>query len=112
MKEYQAVLTQYFDFEGRSSRREFWMFVLFNFLISFAVGFVAGLARFPLLASFYPLLVLIPSLAVAVRRLHDLGKSGWWLLIALIPFVGAILLLVLYASKGQPAANQFGEIPA
>jgi uncharacterized membrane protein YhaH (DUF805 family) len=109
VKEYQAVLTKYFVFEGRSSRREFWMFVLFNFLISFAVGFVAGLIRVPLLASIYPLVVMIPSLAVAVRRLHDLGKGGLWLLIGLIPLVGWIWLLVLYASKGQSGANQYGD---
>jgi uncharacterized membrane protein YhaH (DUF805 family) len=112
MKEYLAVLTKYFVFEGRSSRREFWMFALFNLLIGFAVGFVAGLIQVPALAMLYSLVVVIPGLAVAVRRLHDLGKGGLWLLIALIPLVGPIWLLVLYATAGQPGANQYGEVNA
>ncbi len=112
MKWYIEVLKKYAVFSGRARRQEYWMFVLFNFIISFVLGFVEGLAGGPgIIANIYALAVLIPSLAVSVRRLHDVGKSGWFLLISLIPIVGAIWLLVLVCSDSEAGENQYGSSP-
>src|SRR5918997_5258296 len=106
MQWYLKVLKQYADFNGRARRTEFWMFVLFNFIASIVLNLVdvlIGTANFAstgtgfamtggLLSSIYALAVLIPSLAVGARRLHDTGRSGWWQLLALIPIVGIIIL--------------------
>jgi len=127
MKWYLKVLKQYADFKGRAHRTEYWMFVLFNLIFAFAaiaIDNVLGITfKFndafgnPMLIQFgyvyvlYGLFVFIPALAVAVRRLHDVGKSGWMLLICLIPIVGAIWLLVLYCTDSQPGSNKWGPNP-
>ena len=114
---YLKALKQYADFAGRARRREFWMFVLFNLLIGCALGVLDTMLqwRTPLgygrLAGFYQLLVLVPSLAVGARRLHDTGRSGWWQLIALVPFAGIIVLIVLWALDGQRGGNAYGPDP-
>ena len=122
MNWYLKVLNQYSDFNGRARRKEYWMFVLVNFIISLATvgidnalglsfnytGNVSGSGVFNLL---YNLLILIPSLAVAVRRLHDVGKSGWMLLIGLIPLVGAIWLLILLLRDSEAGENKYGPNP-
>lgn len=99
-KYYTDVISKhYFDFDGRATRQEFWMFVLFNFIAAVLVGFINGLIfgdENMLLGNLYSLAVLLPSLGIAARRLHDIGKSAWWLLIGLIPFIGWIVLLVFY----------------
>jgi len=119
---YLKVLNQYSDFKSRARRKEYWMFALFNFIISMlivgvdnALGFsfnytgnVSGTGVFNLL---YNLLILIPSLAVAVRRLHDIGKSGWMLLIGLIPLVGVIWLLILLLRDSEARENKYGPNP-
>ncbi len=115
---YLKVLKQYADFSGRARRKEFWMFVLFNIIFAFVamlldrmfgVAFEGiGYGPFYIL---YALAVLIPGLAVEVRRLHDIGKSGWWIFIALIPLVGAIWLLVLLVTDSQPGDNAYGPNP-
>ena len=119
---YLKVLNQYSDFKSRARRKEYWMFALFNFIISMlivgvdnALGFsfnytgnVSGIGVFNLL---YNLLILIPSLAVAVRRLHDIGKSGWMLLIGLIPLVGVIWLLILLLRDSEARENKYGPNP-
>ena len=115
---YLKVLKQYADFNGRARRKEYWMFFLFNMifaalasLIDYSVGtanFVSGSGLFQ---NIYSLVVLVPGLAVAVRRLHDVGKSGWMLLLAFIPLIGAIWLLVLFATSGKEAANKWGQNP-
>lgn len=114
MEWYMAVLRKYGDFTGRARRNEYWYFVLFSFLISLglaiidnALGLGSG-SGIGLLGGVYSLAILIPSLAVAVRRLHDTGRSGWWLLITLIPLVGGIILIVFLASESQPGTNQYG----
>lgn len=127
MKWYLKVLKQYADFSGRARRTEYWMFILFNLIF----GMVAmGIDNFlgitfqftnidgnplPFFYGYvyllYCLFVLIPGLAVTVRRLHDVGKSGWMLLIALIPLVGAIWLLVLFCTDSQEGSNKWGENP-
>ena len=122
MNWYLKVLNQYSDFNVRARRKEYWMFVLVNFIISLATvgidnalglsfnytGNVSGSGVFNLL---YNLLILIPSLAVAVRRLHDVGKSGWMLLIGLIPLVGAIWLLILLLRDSEAGENKYGPNP-
>ena len=106
----------YADFSGRARRKEYWMFVLFNFIAVVLLFFVeaytmsAGDLYLPL-ASLYSLATFIPSLAVSVRRLHDVGESGWMLLVGLIPLIGSIWLLVLYLRKSEPGANKYGPNP-
>jgi uncharacterized membrane protein YhaH (DUF805 family) len=109
---YLGVLKQYAVFDGRARRKEFWMFVLFNFVIAAALGIVGrviGLGG--ALQGLYSLGVLIPGLAVSVRRMHDTGRSGWWLLIAFIPFVGWLIALYFLVQPGETAANRYGPDP-
>ena len=94
------------------------MFTLGNLIVAVVIGVVAGLIKFPLLVSLYGLAVLVPGLAVlvpglavCVRRLHDIGKSGWWVLIGLVPVIGGIWLLVLMCLDGEPKENQWGANP-
>jgi len=114
---YLEVLKKYAVFEGRSRRSEYWYFALFNFLIGLVLGIVdtamgtVGSARIGLLGGLYSLAVLIPSIAVGIRRLHDTNRSGWWLLIALVPLVGWIVLLVFMVEDSNPGINQYGPNP-
>ncbi len=102
---YIAVLKQYAVFSGRARRKEYWMFVLFNFIISLILGLVEGLIGGPgILANLYSLAVLIPSIAVGVRRMHDTDRSGWWLL---LPIVNIVFLVF----DSQPEENRFGPNP-
>jgi uncharacterized membrane protein YhaH (DUF805 family) len=117
MEWYLAVLRKYAVFTGRARRREYWMFTLVNVLISIALGIVDAIigtdfgAGYGILGTIYGLAVLIPSLAVGVRRLHDTGRTGWWLLIGLVPCAGFIVLIVFYAMDGQRWDNQYGPDP-
>ncbi|MDF2978288.1 MAG: rane protein [Actinomycetospora sp.] len=125
MQWYLKVLKQYADFSGRARRTEFWMFVLFNaiaYVVLALIDVLIGTASFAatgtgfqfgggLLSGLYSLAVLIPSLAVAVRRLHDTDRTGWWILIGLVPIVGGIVLLVFYCIAGTPGPNQYGPDP-
>ena len=85
--------------------------MLFNFLIGTAVGFVAGLIGIDWLSYIYSVALLVPGIAVGVRRLHDIGKSGWWLLISFIPLIGGIWLIILMAKEGDHGNNAFGPDP-
>ncbi|OYT16867.1 MAG: hypothetical protein B7C24_05510 [Bacteroidetes bacterium 4572_77] len=117
MEWYLMVLKKYAEFNGRSRRKEYWMFVLFNMIISFAlisVEHLLGIATSyggGFLSNIYSLAILIPSIAVGVRRLHDIGKSGWWLLIGLIPVIGWIWIIILLATDGLPGSNEYGTNP-
>ena len=112
MNWYLGCWKKYAEFSGRARRKEFWMFVLFNFLVSIAVGIVDGiLGTNGALGGLYSLAVLIPSLAVAARRLHDTDRSGWWQLIGFIPLIGWIILLVFLCSDSKPGENRFGPNP-
>ena len=111
MNWYFKCWQQYADFSGRARRKEYWMFYLFNFLFSVIAGFLDGLFDLKFLTIIYPLLTFIPGLAVSIRRLHDVGKSGWMWLIVLIPFVGAIWLLILFCINGVPGRNKWGDNP-
>lgn len=104
MNYYLNVLRNYATFSGRARRSEYWYFVLFNGIISFVFGFVCGLIQVPELANLYSLAVLIPSIAVGVRRMHDVGKSGWFLLIP-------IYNLILTFTEGENGENQYGPDP-
>ena len=109
---YLEVLKKYAVFSGRARRKEYWIFLLFNIIIGLVLGGIAWLAGGPdVLGSIYGLVVLIPGIAVSVRRLHDTDRSGWWLLIGLIPLIGTIVLLVFMAQDSQPGANQYGPNP-
>ncbi|GAD03389.1 DUF805 domain-containing protein [Agarivorans albus] len=118
MSWYIAVLKKYLVFNGRARRKEYWMFVLFNSIIGVILSFIdqvtgtvnleSGLG---VLGSIYTLAVLLPSLAVAVRRLHDTGRSGWWLFILLLPIIGVLVLLFFFLSDSESEANAYGENP-
>lgn len=112
MNWYVAVLKNYAGFSGRAGRAEYWMFFLFNFIISIVLSVISvKVPAISILSFLYSLAVLIPGLAVAVRRLHDTDRSGWWLLISLIPIVGTIILIVFLATEGQPYDNRYGPAP-
>jgi len=119
---YVKVLKHYADFSGRARRKEYWYFILINFLINmgiaFASGLIGGVSQDPSMASgmiilplLYNLAVFIPSMAVGVRRLHDTNRSGWWLLISMIPLVGAIVLIIFFVEDSQPGSNEYGPNP-
>ena len=121
MNWYLKVLKQYADFSGRARRKEYWMFTLFNVIIIFALMLVmmvgsASRSGEPsvigiILYCGYALAIIIPSLAVCVRRLHDIGKSGWCYFIGLIPIVGGIILLVWFCTDSQVDENKWGTNP-
>jgi uncharacterized membrane protein YhaH (DUF805 family) len=112
MNWYLEVLKKYAEFNGRARRTEYWMFVLFNLLAYVVLGIVERIIHVQMiLTTIYSLAVLVPALAVSVRRLHDTNRSGWWLLVALIPLVGAIVLLVFGVQEGQASQNQYGPNP-
>lgn len=112
MEWYKKVLSNYANFEGRARRKEFWMFALFNLIIYFAIAVVEMMiGTYMILGSIYLLAVIVPSIAVAIRRMHDIGKSGWFLLIGLIPFLGALVLIYFYIQEGQRGANEYGSDP-
>lgn len=115
---YLKALKQYATFEGRARRKEYWFFALFNFLILVGLslldmmfGVYSEEVGLGLLSTLYWLVIIVPSIAVGVRRLHDIGKSGWWLLIGVIPLIGAIVLLVFAVLDSQPGANEYGPNP-
>ncbi|WP_232667461.1 DUF805 domain-containing protein [Pseudonocardia sp. TRM90224] len=121
---YLKVLKQYADFRGRARRTEYWMFTLVTVLVAVvlsvldhalfgavtfgSVGEITGLGW---LYVIYMVATLIPSLAVSVRRLHDIDRSGWWVLIGFVPLVGFIVQLVFAVTEGTRGANRFGPDP-
>jgi uncharacterized membrane protein YhaH (DUF805 family) len=114
MNWYTAVLKKYAVFNGRARRKEYWMFVLFNVIIAlvlFILELITNSLAITVLYYIYGLAVLVPSLAVTVRRLHDTNRTGWWIFIGLVPFVGEIILLVFVATDGNSGDNQYGPDP-
>lgn len=116
MSWYLKVLKNYATFSGRASRSELWFFVLINFIMVVVLSVVEHMAGLVsdsgqgILSGIYALAVLIPGLAVQVRRLHDTGKSGWWWLLA-FTCVGAIVLLIFYVQDSSPGENKYGPNP-
>jgi uncharacterized membrane protein YhaH (DUF805 family) len=118
MNWYIDVLKKYAVFNGRARRKEYWMFALFNIVISIVLGLIdvtLGLmvadGSIGLLGLIYGLAVLLPGIGVAIRRLHDTNRSGWWLLIAFIPLIGVIVLLVFMVLPGTAGSNDHGPDP-
>lgn len=117
MKEFVNVFKKTFNFSDRSRRKEFWMFSLFVFIISFILGIIeyaTGLVIDPdigILTTIFSLVILIPSLSVTVRRLHDIGRTGWWLLLILIPVLGWIALFVFMLLDSESGSNKYGPNP-
>lgn len=108
----RVMLEKFARFDGRAGRAEYWWFVLSNAVVVIVLAVLTRVSVvFTILLVAYYLALLIPSLAVAVRRLHDTDRSGWWLLISLIPLVGGIILIVFYATAGNPSSNQYGPPP-
>ena len=122
MNWYLKVLKQYVDFSGRARRKEYWMFVLFNIIFAVVAmtfdnvlgttfelyGQSVGYGWIYLL---YCLAIILPGLAVCVRRLHDIGKSGWYYLIAFIPLIGFIVLIIWFCQNSQIGENKWGANP-
>lgn len=105
-----VVFERYAQFEGRAGRAEFWWFFLATFIVGIVLQLLAGASNlFFIVAVIWSLALFIPELAVGVRRLHDTNRSGWWLLISLVPLVGVIILIVLLATEGDSGANQYGN---
>ena len=107
-------MEKYAVFNGRASRSEYWYFALFNSIIIlflFILWKVTGHIIFDIIYFWYSLAVLIPATAVFVRRLHDTNHSGWWLLLALIPILGPIVLLVFLIKDSDAGTNQYGPNP-
>ncbi len=112
MSWYVQVLKKYVVFGGRARRKEYWYFALFNLIFALVLGVIDGLVgTYSVLSSLYSLAVLLPAIGVSVRRLHDTGRSGWWLFIGLIPLIGAIILLVYMVSDSQAGTNEYGASP-
>jgi len=107
----EVLKQQYADFNGRARRRDYWMFVLFNVIFAVIASILDGVIGITLIGAIYSLAILVPSIAFGVRRLHDIGKSGWWYLIVFIPLVGAIWLIVLFCTDSQAGENEWGANP-
>jgi uncharacterized membrane protein YhaH (DUF805 family) len=118
MNWYLEVLKKYAVFDGRARRKEYWFFYLFYFIFAFVLMIIDGMTGtsneetgIGVLSSIFVLAMIIPGLAVAVRRLHDTDRSGWWIFISLIPLIGGIWFLVLMVLDGTAGQNQYGPDP-
>lgn len=118
MNWYLKVLKQYVDFNSRARRKEYWMFTLFNIIFAIVAmiidnifGITMGEIPYGPIYIFYALAMLFPSLGVTIRRLHDIGKSGWMILIAFVPLIGSIWLIILLATDSVPEENEYGQSP-
>ncbi|RZM83409.1 DUF805 domain-containing protein [Pseudoalteromonas rubra] len=115
---YLSALKKYAVFNGRARRKEYWLFMFCNIIVTIVLGLVdmtLGLyseeSGFGLLSGLYALAVIIPSIALSIRRLHDTGRSGWWILISLVPVIGPLVLLVFYVMDSTPGDNDYGPNP-
>jgi uncharacterized membrane protein YhaH (DUF805 family) len=118
MNWFLLALKKYATFSGRSQRSEYWYFFLFYILINIGLSFIDNVTGtldadtgVGLLSGLFSLAVLIPSIAVGVRRLHDTSRSGWWLLIGFIPLIGTIVLIVFFVQDSMPGDNEYGPNP-
>lgn len=108
----KALVQNYCNFDGRASRSEYWWYALFTFILSAAISLICGRDTFgEIVSCIVSLALLLPGLGLAVRRLHDIGNSGWWIFIALIPLIGWIWLLIKLATNSQMTPNEYGPVP-
>ena len=120
----EPITRHYVDFNGRASRSQYWYFVLYYFLISLVLAFIDTLVINPMLGAtpeqvarggilqmIFGLAIFLPSLSIGVRRLHDIGRSGWWLLLSFIPIIGVLVLLFWFIQDSQPGSNEYGPNP-
>ena len=115
----RIVLEKFADFTGRAPRSEFWWWVLFTVILDIGVSIIGALLdlvfgghfMLHLLRLLLALALIVPGLAVAVRRMHDSDRSGWWLLVGLVPVIGWVVVLVFYCLPGTPGSNRFGSDP-
>jgi len=115
---FDVVKNRYAEFGGRARRKEFWYFVLMNIIIVVGFSFIDGLlgtygsnTGLGLLSGIYFIAVLIPAIAVSVRRLHDSSLSGFWILLSFVPMIGTLILVILYVRDSTPEENKFGPDP-
>ncbi|WLV24620.1 DUF805 domain-containing protein [Aciduricibacillus chroicocephali] len=112
MKWYIKAIKNFADFQGRARRKEYWMFVLFNYIFTLIIGFSNEIITLPAAIGYvYVFGMIVPNLAVSVRRLHDTNRSGWWVLINIIPLVGPIILTVFQCLDSTPGTNKYGPNP-
>lgn len=115
----RTITTNYANFLGRARRKEYWMFFLANVLICFILGFLSAFflngpgetVVYNVIIYLYSAVLFIPGLALTIRRLQDTGRSGWWCLIVLVPFIGAIILFVFLVQDSQEGSNEYGPNP-
>jgi uncharacterized membrane protein YhaH (DUF805 family) len=101
----RACLSKYADFEGRAGRSEYWWFFLFTLLVQMAGSLIS-----PILGGLIGLALLLPSIAAGARRLHDIGRTAWWLLVGLIPVIGALVLLYFFVQPSETGPNPYGDV--
>ena len=101
------IKNHYFDFEGRSTVQQYWMFTLWSIIFAIILGIIGQ----EIASTLFSLALLFPSLGIGARRLHDIGKSGWWQLLYFIPIIGWIILIVFLVTKGEVGANGYGNDP-
>jgi uncharacterized membrane protein YhaH (DUF805 family) len=112
-----AAVRKYAVSRGRARRREYWMFVLVSLVLCFVLALLAAMAGVDsdqgatLVWLAYMAVLLLPGLAVSVRRLHDTGRSGWWVLVGIVPLLGALVLFVFHVQDGEPGENRYGRSP-
>lgn len=112
MNWYLEVLKKYAEFSGRARRTEYWMFFLINLIISIVLAVIDNMiGTGGIIGGLYSLAVLLPGIGVTVRRLHDTGRVGWWILIGLIPIIGWIVLLIFMVLDSHPGDNEYGPNP-
>tara|TARA_R110001583_G_scaffold5249_6_gene28656 strand:- start:230 stop:571 length:342 start_codon:yes stop_codon:yes gene_type:complete len=111
MEYFTEAFRKYAEFSGRASRKEYWMFILVYFLIYIAIAVVDYVLGTVWLASLFSLVVLLPSISITARRLHDTGRSGWWQLIYIVPLIGIIVMLVFLCQESV-GDNQYGPVLA
>jgi uncharacterized membrane protein YhaH (DUF805 family) len=117
MNYYTDVLKKYAVFTGRATRKEYWMFALYNILVALGIGIIVAILEhdssnnLKIIQDLYSLAVFLPCLGVTIRRLHDTNHSGWWIFINLIPIIGQIIFLVFLATDSQPSSNTYGPNP-
>ncbi|HDM8195234.1 DUF805 domain-containing protein [Vibrio harveyi] len=115
---YYMVILNYSNFSGRARRQEYWYFTLVNVLVNLVMGIidrvigsVMQMDNFGFFGVIYALFIMIPSIAVTVRRLHDSGRTGWWALIAFVPIIGVLVLLYFLIQDSEEGSNQYGANP-